>query len=226
MNHQHIHDVLIRRAQERSPIEGVYYEKHHIIPKCEGGAEDGETVLLTFKEHKIIHLLRWKITGLYYHLYAFNLMKYGEKARRKHASYAARQVKNRGGIVSQKWRDENPEKTFQSTSNAGKKGGKVTGKKLWWNNGIENMRSLICPGDGWVRGMLMSDKKKNQVLSSFGSYNYSRITLFKTPDGIFNFKQAADFYSLSKRTIQNRVYSKDEKWKLWKIIPKENVNEE
>ena len=34
------------------------------------------------------------------------------------------------------------------------------GKKgaLWWNNGVKNIRSKECPGDGWVRGRITKIK--------------------------------------------------------------------
>jgi hypothetical protein len=44
------------------PLPGV--EKHHIIPRFEGGTDAPENiVLLTVKEHVIAHWLRWKVLG-------------------------------------------------------------------------------------------------------------------------------------------------------------------
>jgi len=75
-------------------------------------------------------------------------------------------------------------KTFETLSAAGKKGGKIAGRKcadegigwcgadeetqrewkaaggrasagmLYWNNGVENKRAKECPGEGWNRGMV------------------------------------------------------------------------
>jgi hypothetical protein len=70
---------------------------------------------------------------------------------------------NHSGIFSKKWREENKEKCSVIFSNAGKIGGKITGSMFWWNNGSINKRSINCPGEGWVRGMLMSEKKLSQV---------------------------------------------------------------
>lgn len=51
-----------RKLLCRSKSDGVYYEKHHIIPKSLGGTNDNDNlVLLTAREHYIAHLL------LYYH---------------------------------------------------------------------------------------------------------------------------------------------------------------
>jgi hypothetical protein len=46
--------VNTANLQQRKKKDGVYYESHHIIPRCMGGTEE---VLLTGKEHFICHLL-------------------------------------------------------------------------------------------------------------------------------------------------------------------------
>jgi len=51
---------LINRAilEARSKGKGIYYEQHHIVPKCLGGTnEKSNLVLLTGREHFIAHLL-------------------------------------------------------------------------------------------------------------------------------------------------------------------------
>tara|TARA_R100001480_G_scaffold29376_3_gene39905 strand:+ start:38 stop:847 length:810 start_codon:yes stop_codon:yes gene_type:complete len=60
MNHKKIHDLIIKRAKERT-LEG-YSEKHHIIPKCLGGTDDQDNLVhLTAREHFIIHKLLCEI---------------------------------------------------------------------------------------------------------------------------------------------------------------------
>jgi len=53
---------LIEKARNRSKIDGVYYEAHHIIPKCLGG-KDVKTNManLTLREHYVAHLLLSKM---------------------------------------------------------------------------------------------------------------------------------------------------------------------
>lgn len=80
----------------------------------------------------------------------------------KIAAEALNESGNRSGIFTKEWRQQNPEKAFEIASKAGKAGGKTTGEKSWWNNGESNIRSIDWPGDGWVHGMLMSEKKKAQ----------------------------------------------------------------
>lgn len=79
MNYKSIHDKIICRAKTRPIQENLQYESHHIIPKCEGGLDSGEQVLLTQKEHRLIHKLRYHITGVYGNYMAYNLMRYGRE---------------------------------------------------------------------------------------------------------------------------------------------------
>lgn len=64
MNYKLIYDNIIKKARllNRKKNDCTYYEKHHIIPKCLGGDNTkNNLVLLTFKEHFICHKLLYKI---------------------------------------------------------------------------------------------------------------------------------------------------------------------
>lgn len=64
MNYKWHYEKLIktRKGLNRKKKQGVYYEKHHIIPKsCGGTNEENNIVLLTPKEHYVAHLLLIKI---------------------------------------------------------------------------------------------------------------------------------------------------------------------
>lgn len=51
------------RLQERAKGNGIYYESHHIIPRSLGGDnEDDNLILLTPKEHFIVHALLVRMT--------------------------------------------------------------------------------------------------------------------------------------------------------------------
>lgn len=63
MNYKKIHDDIINKARSlnRSKKTGTY-ELHHIIMRSVGGTDDPDNlVLLTPKEHYIIHYLLWKM---------------------------------------------------------------------------------------------------------------------------------------------------------------------
>lgn len=69
MNYKKIHDQIINRAlfqnrkrnRDRSKQE-IYYELHHILPKCLCGSNDkSNLVLLTAREHFLVHWLLCRI---------------------------------------------------------------------------------------------------------------------------------------------------------------------
>lgn len=58
VNYYKIYNELVARARTR----GVGDEGHHIVPRCMGGTDDQDNVvMLTFKEHYIAHLLLDKL---------------------------------------------------------------------------------------------------------------------------------------------------------------------
>lgn len=64
MNYQKIYDNIVKKTQkeERTKKNGIYYESHHILPKCLGGSDTKDNkVFLTFREHFICHWLLCKI---------------------------------------------------------------------------------------------------------------------------------------------------------------------
>jgi len=69
MNYLSIYNTIInkaltedRRKRKLNDLKYMYYERHHIIPKCIGGLNNKENlVLLTAREHFVIHQLLIKI---------------------------------------------------------------------------------------------------------------------------------------------------------------------
>jgi hypothetical protein len=65
MNYQYIYQQLIKSSKNKNRIKNdtdSYYEKHHIVPKCLGGNDDNDNlVLLTAREHFIAHKLLCEI---------------------------------------------------------------------------------------------------------------------------------------------------------------------
>lgn len=62
MNYKKIYESLITKAKYENILDNVYYEKHHIIPKCMGGKDNDENmVALTPRQHYIAHALLFKI---------------------------------------------------------------------------------------------------------------------------------------------------------------------
>lgn len=64
MNYQNIYNTLVEKAKvrglDKSQHEG-YHEIHHIIPRCLGGSDEKDNlVMFTGREHFIAHMLLWK----------------------------------------------------------------------------------------------------------------------------------------------------------------------
>jgi len=95
MNHQKIYDTIIEKArlQNRKKLkkynpEYIYYENHHIIPRCLGGGDEKENkVLLIAREHFICHKLLMCIYSNNRDInYAFIRMAMDKKHNRKISS--------------------------------------------------------------------------------------------------------------------------------------------
>lgn len=62
MNYNKIYNDLIKRGRSRPLLENVYYEKHHIIPRCMKGTNDEDNIVhLTLREHYMAHALLYRI---------------------------------------------------------------------------------------------------------------------------------------------------------------------
>jgi len=88
MNYQNIYENIIEkvRVEERKQIKKtevnyIYYEKHHIIPRCLNGNNDKENlVLLTAREHFVCHkLLTYIYKGNRKIASAFHRMTFSKK---------------------------------------------------------------------------------------------------------------------------------------------------
>jgi hypothetical protein len=217
MNYQKIHDSIVNRAKTRILSSKQYTENHHLLPKCEGGNDDGETVLLTHKEHKIVHKLRYKITNNIGNLLAYNFMSDNEQSRKNNNIIAA---KLGAKAYHTKFKNKNPEKYSLSQSKSGKSGGKRCAKEqlgLFKLSESERMKYRLKGTKTVVEnklGMFSEEFREKHRLSLM-----KRI---KTSDGIFNsIGDAAKYYNVTLGTITYRL--KNEKWFEWNYLNNEGV---
>lgn len=62
MNYNKIYNNLIDKSKNRIVSNNIYFESHHIIPRCMGGKDNVENIcLLTPEEHYLAHQLLIKI---------------------------------------------------------------------------------------------------------------------------------------------------------------------
>lgn len=94
MNYKRIYNIINKRKSER-PTK--YSERHHIIPRCLGGDDSLENlIIVTAREHYILHAILCKIYPNNKSLkYAFNMMHCdGQQGRRYNKSVLYHLAKN------------------------------------------------------------------------------------------------------------------------------------
>ena len=141
MNYKQIHDDIISKAilENRIKTKEKYYERHHIIPRCLGGTDEiSNLVLLTPKEHYLIHKLLVEFNNYNKSLWlAVHRMTYSKnfKNRRNYRissrKYEHLKVINREIVSQQNKNRKISDETRIKISNSGK------GKRAW-NKGIKN----------------------------------------------------------------------------------------
>lgn len=62
---------ILKKKQQKGFAKGVLIHKHHIMPKHDGGAEDGPLVLCTIRDHARAHYIRYLVFGQTYDLCAY-----------------------------------------------------------------------------------------------------------------------------------------------------------
>ena len=173
MNHKWHYDQLILTRKDKEKIKDVYYEKHHIVPKCHGGSNAKENlVFLTAREHFLAHWLLWKIYGTKEMAFAFHSMKRNKKtkqyefltsrhyaAAKEASNFAAKEMHKEGKYKyteerRQKLKD-NPNNTFKDPIKQGEL------SKRRWNKISKEDRSKI-QSEANLKGWAGLDENKRK----------------------------------------------------------------
>lgn len=89
MNYLKIYDDLIESRKVRPMVDGVYYERHHIVPRCQGGSDGPENLIyLTAEDHFVAHLLLaqgYRSTNLWFACHAMCMPTGGRIIRNRWA---------------------------------------------------------------------------------------------------------------------------------------------
>jgi hypothetical protein len=182
MNHQKIYNNIIETAKKQNRIklnktdnDYIYYEKHHILPKCLNGSEEKENkILLTAKEHYICHkLLTYIFKENRKIVNAFHRMTFDKRGRHNISSrdYAyARELKSNTPI-SEESKEKNRQTHLKNPFYEEKK------QKQKENNFGENN-----PMYGRKQSKEMIEKRKKTCEERFGvncSLNFRKINKIK-----------------------------------------------
>lgn len=214
MNYQKIHDQIINRALARTIRDGSEYEKHHIVPKHEGGHEQGPLVLLTRKEHYIVHKLRYKFTQSMGNLLAYNLMRYGRGALiRNHQT-----ISIKGGLAHHaQWRERDPIGYSQRQQKAGRSAGANSRDRNLGFHALDEEQKTLARDKGRATTV---ENKLGMFSNEFRRHH--RVNMQKkvqTPNGVFeSMTEAAEHYNISRGAVTYRVNNFDG----WYIIGEDN----
>jgi hypothetical protein len=163
MNYKKIYSQLIERAQteNRQKNAGIYFEKHHILPKCLGGTnEKTNLVLLTAREHYMSHKLLCQIypTNEKLHYALWRMMNIQTKNHSRNYIISSREYshcKHRQQLLVRKLGKQNKGKKVEHSIETREKISNSSKGRIPWNKGKS----------GLSRGP-MSDKHKLNISKS------------------------------------------------------------
>lgn len=157
MKYTKIYEQLINRAnsENRMKNQGTYYENHHITPKCIGGNDDSDNlVLLTAREHFLAHWILTRIHPTEHKLiYAWNMFCMETCNGERYTSHLYKYARERY-IELLKANDEWKKKMANSMS------------KLLWMKHVERDESIRVVEEsvkdfeeiGYVRGRIIKKR--------------------------------------------------------------------
>ncbi len=200
-----------RTKLKRTDVGYVYYERHHIIPRClDGGDGPDNLVLLTAKEHYVVHhLLCYMVSETrpkILLLNAFVRMAYSKSTgQKRHTPRSYDAVKR---LISEKnslaFRGKKKSVQMRQRLSRSRKGMKFTNQH---RQRLSEVR----------RGRKHTNAYKRKMALACGA----REVLLQAPDGsvhqMVNQKQFCQDHSLDRATINKLVAGKRKQHKGWKL---------
>lgn len=170
MNYLWHYNQLMETRKDRILDKNSYYEKHHIVPKCMGGSDDTENlIILTAREHFIAHWLLHRIHPHNHKLsYAFYLMASGisrgnKRIQSSSISYEEAKMARRAAIIqnNKKYKTGHvkSEETLKRISDS------LKGKKK-----TEEHKNAISNS---LKGKKKTDEHRDKLSESLKGYDWS-----------------------------------------------------
>ena len=217
MDYSLIYNNLIntRKMLNRRKNKIEYFENHHIIPKCIGGSDDKENlVLLTAREHYIAHYLLTRIYNINSLYFSFNMMHV--KSTSQERNYINSRLYEANKIKLSKILSEQSSILFSGENNPmyGKNHTDETKQKLveWHANMSEEekvSRSLnVSIGTKEAMNNLSELKIYNmRINQQFGSYGFHFIMVKDNDNNFSIFKNMKkDFKDYLKNNFYNSKF--------------------
>ena len=197
MDYTKIYKDLVYKAKQenRKKNQGIYYEAHHIIPKCMGGEgcckniNHPNIVLFTFKEHLLAHKLLCKIypqnKKLQAALYAF--IRYNNKK-------LSLKEYEKSKIEYMEYRKENPRIVSDETRK------KISIKSKGRVKSQQEIEKLKKPrASGYKKESI--EKQKKTMIERYGGKNIKR-RKFNEDDASLFLSLLNDGWSLRKIALE------------------------
>jgi hypothetical protein len=208
MNYRRQYDLLIEKAKARKVKKGIYVEKHHIIPRSEGGTNDNSNLVELYpREHFIAHWLLYRENPTIARSFAFNMMScdrrgtyrpssraYAEgveaAAKANTENFKGRKAINKDGKM--KYVKEYELDFFYELGwNRGKNANLNNEGRFWSNNGEQECFGVELQV-GWSKGRLIKGTTKGKKAIS--------------KEGIVKFVDNPEEWILQGWEIGNRKY--------------------
>lgn len=178
MDYRKHYNLLVEKARTRKVDKGIYVEKHHIIPRSEGGSNESSNLVELYpREHFIAHWLLYRENPTVARSFAFNMMSCDRRGTYKPSSRAyaegveAAARANTENFTGRKAITKNGKMKYVKEYeldffyelgwNKGKSARLHNVGRFWSNNSEQECFSTELQ-EGWVRGRLTKGTTKGK----------------------------------------------------------------
>lgn len=209
MNYDKIYDLLMSKAKTRTFCNETYYEKHHIIPRCMGGSDDPQNIVLLLpEEHYLAHQLLIKMTlykeSIHWNklVYSANMMTVGNNRNNKLYGWVKRQLSE---VKSKKFKGK-----AQSPEHVESRRKKIQGLK----RSEETKRKISEAKKGVKRNWSPSEEQKKATSERMKNYKHSEETKKKITGRIPGTPMSEEQKQLIRKQHTGKIISNETRAKM------------
>lgn len=178
MNYLKHYKLLIEKASKRTVDKNIYTERHHIIPRSEGGTDDLSNIVRLYpREHFIAHWLLYRDNPTISRGFAFNMMSCNRRgtyqpssrayaegveaaAKANTENFTGRKAITKNGKMKYV-KDFELDFFYELGWTRGKSKGLFNEERFWSNNGQQESFDKELK-EGWKLGRLVGSRTKDR----------------------------------------------------------------